>query len=235
MRAFLVLVAACKSPAPDPTPPEPEVPEGAADRGQRGSYFAANHDLCPSPACAGPRLTLVNHDAFPCPDGSGAHPTCGVDELDFSPSELAPEQQLAVAEAMFDGHVVLRGRVSSVPDPDLYGGTRETLHVSEAWLPGLDAAFIGTFAVERDNGQPCQSDPCPVWDEVVLNTPETAAVAELDFGPSGATDAEMERAVRASERRVGVIVAGDAYGVQGSDGPLPGRTVTSFWIRVRPE
>jgi hypothetical protein len=60
------------------------------------------------------------------------------------------------------------------------------------------------------------------------------AIADLDFAPSGATEAEIATAVTALDGKgPGLIVVGERYLVEGPTGATaPGRTVTQFYLPV---
>lgn len=194
------------------------------------TYFYVTRDLrkCVSPLCGGYMVHRVNRAKTRCADGV-QNAQCYVAEIDWSALGL-PEDQIAGITG-HDG-LVLRGHIDSAVYGDF--GNLGKFVPSEAWVPSAFAAGspTGVFSHVIDSGLVCISYPCVSIDESKLNSDQFAYIADLDFGPSGATEDEIAKAFDALQGEQGLIVAGYRYTVKGPAGKAKGRTVTQFWRRV---
>ena len=102
-----------------------------------------------------------------------------------------------------------------------------------AWEGITGSAPGGTYAQLEENGLTCLVTPCAHITETIVNRRVVTAIAEVDYGPSGADANEIAAAVAEMSSPAGVIVAGDRYTVTGAGGSAPARTATEIYFRIR--
>jgi hypothetical protein len=218
-------------PVTEPSSPPPAI---AAEL----TYFYVRPDTrtCDAPACGGYFVTPVNGAAVACPGGS-ASPECYVATLDTSALPLPVPTVLTLRDRLADQGAVIVG-ATVVPRSYPGVGVLGHLHLTEAWLAGSAADEPRGTAVKVNlNGIRCIVAPCPDKNELVLNTEQLDVIADLDFSPSAATDAEQAEAINAlfAEGSPGLIVVGERTTVTGPTGATANaRTVTQFYTRAVP-
>ncbi len=232
----LPLAAACAAPETI----EDDLAGELADEGEAGkaddngtfTYYTIERDTrrCVSPLCGGYWVSRIQRDKTECADGSKAA-RCYVAELDES--VLGADVDL-LGEIEAD-RIILRGEIVDATFGDF--GNLGRFVASEAWVagaaagsPDLDAVFV---KVEQ-TGIRCWAAPCADKAEYKLNSVRDAMIADLDFEPSGATEAEIDQAWSGLVEG-GLIVVGDRYRVQVDGRRAPARTVTQFYTRLAAE
>jgi hypothetical protein len=222
--------------AAEPTPPgEPTAP--AADPSTpplvaaEPSYYFVRRDAreCALPACGGYFLTPVNDTSADCRDGNGNE--CYVATLDSDVPGVPDPALLRDPDA-----TIVAGVITAQEFPGV--GPIGHLDVTEVWTAGAAAGDPqGTGAKVQLNGLMCIVAPCPDKDEHILDSHEVNTIADLDFAPSGATEAEIAVAfAHLDGKGPGLIVVGDRYVVEGPSGATAaGRTVTQFYTPVPAE
>jgi hypothetical protein len=215
-------------PAVDPA--DPAEPSAIA---AEPTYFFVRPDIriCDAPACGGFMVTTVNGAIIGCPDGTTGT-SCYVAAADNEVPGLPPPDRSLAGDR---GDVIVGATITSEDYPGV--GRLGHLNIFEVWNAGAAAGEpVGTGARVQLNGVMCIQAPCPDKDEHILNTDEVNAIADLDFAPSGATEAEIATAVTALDGKgPGLIVVGDEYVVEGPTGATAaGRTVTQFYLPVSP-
>lgn len=200
-------------------------------------YYAIFSDLrrCSSPTCGGWFLKSLNQSTTTCHDGSTAD-RCYTPVLDWSNANVPEPQQNQLLDAArtsaTSGHVyaIVRGTfapTNSTPQPQL-----GRFVLAEAWVAEGDGAAQGTFVHVKDNGRRCFVAPCPNLTETTLNTSQVTNIADVDFAPSGMSDAEVAECTQSMYGPVGLLVAGDRYTVQVDGRTAPGRTATQAYQRL---
>lgn len=204
-------------------------------------YYAISSDLrrCASPTCGGWFLAELNQSATTCHDGSTAS-QCYTPVLDWSNANLPEPQQSQLLDAARTGatagrvYAVVRGTFaptnSTTPQPQL-----GRFIVAEAWVAEGDGPAQGAFVHVQDNGRRCFVAPCSNLTEMTLNTSQVTDIADVDFTPSGMSDAERAECTQAMYGPAGILVAGDRYTVQVDGRTAPGRTATQAYRRLGPD
>ena len=199
------------------------------------TYYSIRPDYrrCVAPLCGGYWVSRVNRSKTTCADGSKAE-ACYVAELDDAVlgATGAARLRLGVSEET----ALVRGSIEDNVFADW--GNLGRFVVTEGWTAGAaDGAADGIFVMVEQTGIRCIAAPCADKAEKKLNSVLRAMISELDFTPSGATDAELEAAYAGLLPEAGpggLIVAGDRY-IDRVDGrKAKARTVTQFWTRIIP-
>jgi hypothetical protein len=205
------------------------------------AYFSIRTDLrkCAYPMCGGWFLSRVNSSTTQCHDGSSAT-SCYTPVLDWTNSGLDDTQQAALSEA--SNHAALSPGVYAIvlgqfartntttPDPTL-----GRFVIREAWVSEGDGVSSGTFVKVQDNGLRCFVAPCPNLTETTLNTQQTTDIAEVDWTPSGLTEAQIEDCTQDMYGPDGLVIAGDRYTTAVNGTAAKGRTATAAYQRLVPQ
>jgi uncharacterized protein DUF6748 len=231
--------AACSTPAQAQADPVGESAMTAKTGGT--SYYAIISDLrrCASPTCGGWFLKELNQSTTTCHDRSTAD-QCYTPVLDWSNSNVPESQQAELLDAARTS--ATSGQVYAIVG-GTFGRTNNTTPqprlgrfiIAEAWVAEGDGAARGTFVHVRDNGLRCFVAPCPNLTETTLNTSQVTNIAEVDFAPSGMSDAEIAQCTQSMYEPVGILVAGDRYTVQVDGRTADGRTATQAYLQLGPD
>lgn len=171
-------------------------------------YYLARGDprACPSPACGGLFLHLVNRSRTVCRDGM-RRPACYVASADLSKLGVSDSRRSQLVAAISAGRalvrgMVVRGRVPGFPQLD-------TLVVTEVWPASRSTQDpTGTFRRLRDNGIRCIAAPCFSTDALTLNPRRAGTrVTVSAVQASGSVEPELQRAAKLIAAG-GVIAAG---------------------------
>lgn len=172
-------------------------------------------------------VARVNRGSTVCADGT-VRPWCHVSALDADelgvPDDELEALELRLAEPFA---VIVRGRLETISGAP-------TLVATEAWLAGTEGDPTGVGVLVQQTGIRCVRAPCPDKLELRLNLGWSTHIAELDFGPSGATDEQIAAALGALtfEGGDGLLVFGDRYVVCDQGTCARARTVTQFYTRL---
>jgi hypothetical protein len=203
-----------------------------------GTYYAITSDVrrCAFPGCGGWFLKQLNRPTTACHDGRTAD-RCYAPVLDWSESDVAePQQAELIAAARTNPasgqvHAIVRGSFVSTntttPRPEL-----GKFVITEAWIADGDGAVTGSFVHVEDNGLRCFAPPCSNLTERTLNTSEVTDIAEVDFAPSGLSDAEVDEYTDEMYGPEGVLVVGNRFTVQANGSTADGRTATEAYRRL---
>jgi Domain of unknown function (DUF6748) len=228
--------SACSTPAHAQAKPVGESATTAA-AGPIG-YYAISSDLrrCSYPTCGGWFLGELNRSTTTCHDGQTAD-QCYTPVLDWSNTNVTETQQSELLDAArtgaTSGHVyaIVRGTFArtnhTTPQPQL-----GRFVIAEAWVAEGDGAAAGAFVHVKDNGLRCFAAPCSNLTETTLNTSQVTNIADVDFAPSGMSDAEVAQCTEEMYGPIGILVAGDRYTVQVDDRTAPGRTATQAYVQL---
>jgi hypothetical protein len=246
--ALICALASCSSAAAAPEASagasiDQAAPDGTATSATAAAsaYFSIRTDLrkCAYPMCGGWFLSRVNSSTTQCHDGRIAT-SCYTPVLNWANSGLDDTQQAALSEA--SNHAALSPGVYAIvlgqfartntttPDPTL-----GQFVISEAWVSEGDGVSSGTFVKVQDNGLRCFAAPCPNLTETTLNTPQTTNIAEVDWTPSGLTEAQIEDCTQDMYGPDGLVIAGDRYTATVNGTAAKGRTVTAAYQRLVPQ
>jgi hypothetical protein len=246
--ALICALASCSSAAAAPEASAgPSIDQAAPDGTATGAtaaasaYFSIRTDLrkCAYPMCGGWFLSSVNSSTTQCHDGTIAT-SCYTPVLDWTNSGLDDMQQAALSEAA--NHAALSPGVYAIvlghfartntttPNPTL-----GRFVISQAWVSEGDGVSSGTFVKVKDNGIRCFAAPCPNLTETTLNTPQTTDIAEVDWTPSGLTEAQIEDCTQDMYGPDGLLIAGDRYTTTVNGTAATGRTVTAAYQRLVPQ
>lgn len=246
--ALICALAGCSSAAAAPeasagAATDQSAPDGTATTATAGAseYFAIRADLrkCASPMCGGWFLSRVNNSTTQCHDGRTAT-SCYTPVLDWASSGLDDAQQTALREAASHAaispgvYAIVVGQFArtntTTPDPTL-----GRFVISQAWVSEGDGESSGTFVKVQDNGLRCFAAPCPNLTETTLDTPQVTNIAEVDWTPSGLTDAQIEVCTQDMYGPDGLLIAGDRYTTTVNGTAATGRTVTAAYQRLVPQ
>jgi len=246
--ALICALASCSSAAAAPelsagAPIDQAAPDSTAASATAGTsaYFSIRADLrkCAYPMCGGWFLSRLNEATTQCHDGSTAT-SCYTPVLDWSNSGLDDAQQAALSEASAHAasspgvYAIVLGQFArtntTTPDPTL-----GRFVVSQAWVSEGDGVSSGTFVKVQDNGRRCFAAPCPNLTETTLNTPQATNIAEVDWTPSGLTEAQIEDCTQDMYGPDGLLIAGDRYTTTVNGTAATGRTVTAAYQRLVPQ
>jgi hypothetical protein len=245
--ALICALASCSSAAAAPgtggsASIDPAAPDGTATSATSAAsaYFSIRADLrkCAYPMCGGWFLSRLNSSTTQCHDGSTAT-SCYTPVLDWTNSGLDDTQQAALSEAANHAarspgvYAIVLGqfaRTNTTPDPTL-----GRFVISEAWVSDGDGVSSGTFVKVQDNGLRCFAAPCPNLTETTLNTSQTTNIAEVDWTPSGLTEAQIEDCNQDMYGPDGLVIAGDRYTTTVNGTAAKGRTVTAAYQRLVPQ
>ena len=198
-------------------------------------YYLARGDprACPSPACGGLFVHLVNRSRTACGDGL-RRPACYMAAADLSTLGVSDARRaqllgsISAGSALVRG-VLVRGRVPGFPQLD-------TLVVTEVWPAASRSpqAPTGTFHRLRDNGIHCLVAPCFSTDALTLNPRRPGTRVTLSaVEAGGVTGAEIRRAAKLL-RAGGVIATGQIAAVPHAGPAGTGRVlvVTQLYTRA---
>jgi hypothetical protein len=197
-------------------------------------YFSIRPDYrrCVAPLCGGFWVSRPNKAKTTCADGTKAA-ECYVAELDDSVLGLTGSELLRGGVSAETA--LVRGEI--VDNVHAEWGNLGRFVASEGWLAGAASGSAdGIWVMVEQTGVRCFAAPCADKAEKKLNSVLTAMISELDFEPSGATDAELEIAYAAllpEGGRGGLIVAGDRYTDRVDGRTAKARTVTQFWTPIQ--
>jgi hypothetical protein len=247
--ALICALASCSSAsaAPEPSAGAPidqaqAAPDGTAASATAAApaYFSIRADLrrCAYPMCGGWFVSRLNSATTQCHDGTIAT-SCYTPVLDWANSGLGDAQQAALSDAAHHAalssgvYAIVYGQLAptntTTPNPTL-----GRFVVSEAWVAEGDVVSSGTFVKVKDNGKRCFAAPCPNLTETTLNTPQATDIAEVDWTPSGLTDAQIEDCTQDMYGPDGLVIAGDRYTETVNGTAAKGRTVTAAYQRLVP-
>lgn len=205
---------------------------GKADGNDTFTYYRITPDYrrCAAPLCGGFHVERVNRAKTTCADGTRAA-SCYVAELDASLLAAGERVRGLVHEGR---SVIVRGEIEDLTFADW--GNLGRLRATEAWIAGAAAGEPdGIFVRVEQTGIRCVAAPCADKAEYKLNSSLSARIADVDFTPSGATDAELEHAYAGLLGEAdggGLIIVGDRYRVSGPAGRAKARTATQFYRPV---
>jgi hypothetical protein len=217
---------------------EPVGDSATTDARYASTYYAIASDLrrCPSPVCGGWFLKQLNRSTTTCHDGRTAD-QCYTPVLDWADASVPEPQRTELLDAArtsaISGHIyaIVRGTFASTntttPRPEL-----GRFIITEAWLAEGDGEAKGTFVHVKDNGLRCFVAPCPNLTEKILNTSRVTDIAEVDFAPSGLSDAEIAECTESMYGPDGILVAGDRFTVRIDGRTAKGRTATQAYQRL---
>jgi hypothetical protein len=180
------------------------------------TYFDLTKDtrqcLVAGPGCGGFYVDRVNRSQTACTGGASGPiwaPSCYVADIDWSDTGLSQAQIDRVMGEILSGasgRVLVRGNLRS---HDFGGGTKfGRLLVEEAWVAQTPGDYPdGVFVKVRDAGVRCFAAPCESNAELKLNSSLYANIADIDFGPSGASEVTIGASADALFAG-GVIIAG---------------------------
>lgn len=199
---------------------------GKADAAGAFTYFTVTPDLraCSLGArCGGFFIARPNRSTTAC--GLGVTKSrCYVDAIDWSGTAMPASVAASYEERLRAGEtLIVKGDLAAAD------ATHASLAATEIWVAGSATGVTdGVFVLVKDNGVRCITAPCPSTTETRLNSTRHAAIAEVDFTPSGAADDDIANA-SAQIGDAGVIVVGDRfYGTAKSKG----RTANQFFTRA---
>jgi hypothetical protein len=196
-------------------------------------YYLARGDprACPSPACGGLFVQLVNRSRTACGDGE-RRAACYVAATDLGRLGLTDAKRSALVGSIAAGRalvrgVLVRGRVPGFPQLD-------TLVVTAVWTASRSPkAPTGAFRRLRDNGIRCIAAPCFSTDALTLNPRRPGAHVTISaLRAGGVADADLER----SERLLGtggVIAAGRIVAVSHAGPAGKGRALVVSQLYTR--
>jgi hypothetical protein len=207
---------------------------GKAEQAQQSApdaYFEVQPDFrkCLFPLCGGVFVKRVNQVSTRCADGKKAD-RCYVPTVSWKGLGLGAAEIDAAQGALYAGKLLVKGRIVSW-NYESFGNLGQFV-ASEAWVAETDGEADGPFVRLTDSGARCITTPCPSIREDKLNCSGTVNIAGVDFGPSGATDAQVEQAFLDMLSPSGVIATGFRTSVTGVAGKGKARAVTKFWRRV---
>lgn len=239
--ALTIPLAACVDSAVEDELDVDDATEGDASKADQpgGTYtfYFVEADLrrCASPYCGGVFYRLANAETTRCLDGKKAD-RCYAAADDFAATGLDDAGMAKVYEALsgLGGAPLLVRAVVGSKDWGSGLGRFAQLNVKEAWVPQVAHDVAGPLAMIEDSGVRCITYPCPSLREKKLNSAVIANIAELQFGPSGATDEQIGNAFDKMHTD-GLIVSGYRSTVTGPAGDAKARTVNQFWLRATNE
>jgi len=245
---LICALASCSSAAAAPAPSasasiDPAAPDGTATSATAAAstYFSIRADprRCAYPMCGGWFLSRVNSATTQCHDGRIAT-SCYTPVLDWTNSGLDDAQQAALNEASHHAagspgvYAIVVGQFArtntTTPDPTL-----GRFVIREAWVSEGDGVSSGAFVKVQDNGRRCFAAPCPNLTETTLNASQTTDISEVDWTPSGLTEAQIEDCTQDMYGPDGLMIAGDRYTTTVNGTATQGRTVTAAYQRLVPQ
>lgn len=158
------------------------------------AMYVVDHDRrsCPRPHCGGYWVVIVNGVRTHCVDGL-RHRRCHVARaVDGRGRERADVPEGALVRGAMD-----RGR-----------DARAILVAAAAYSPAGTAAVSGGFYRIRDNGTRCVRAPCFSYTVTPVNATTRGRVSSLDLEASGASAAQVARALRTVGTRNGLYARG---------------------------
>jgi len=189
--------------------------------------------------CGGWFLSRLNSATTQCHDGQVAT-SCYTPVLDWANSGLDDAQQAALRDAANHAaqspgvYAIVRGQFArtntTTPDPTL-----GRFVIGEAWVSDGDGVSSGTFVKVQDNGLRCFAAPCPNLTETTLNTSQATRISEVDWTPSGLTEAQITDCTQDMYGPDGLLIAGDRYTTTVNGTAATGRTVTAAYQRLVPQ
>lgn len=185
--------------------------------------------LCPSPACGGVYVSLVNRGRTRCADGAFAE-QCYAPILDWSALALSPEEVGKLEGAFRDGGALVRGELRMQDSPF---GPLPGLVVQDAWLAVAGEAPTQTFFGVVPSGIVCFTYPCPSYRAQILNKHGRRMVHDLDLAASGATPEQIDQGYAALYDG-GLLVAGRRELFRGPAGQGVRLVAEAFYTKVEP-
>jgi len=246
--ALICALASCSSAAAAPetsadNPINQAAPDSTASTATAAAttYLSIRADLrkCASPTCGGWFLSQLNSATTQCHDGTVAT-SCYTPVLDWANSGLGDAQQAALQDAANHAaqspgvYAIVRGQFArtntTTPNPTL-----GRFVIAEAWVSDGDGVSSGTFVKVQDNGLRCFAAPCPNLTETTLNASQTTRISEVDWTPSGLTQAQITDCTQDMYGPDGLLIAGDRYTTTVNGTATTGRTVTAAYQRLVPQ
>ena len=132
--------------------------------------------------------------------------------------------------ALAEGRLIVEGGMTTA---NYSGHLLGRFEADRAWEGQTGSPASGAWALIKESGKLCLVAPCAHLEEGLLNRRVATMIADLDFDLSGADDAQVAAAWRASQAD-GLIVAGQRYWESGVGGTAPARTVTEFYTVLAP-
>lgn len=200
------------------------------------TYYFVSPDFrrCAAPFCGGVYYRLANATQTRCSDGVKKE-RCYAASADWARLGLGTVGTDKVFSALntLGGEILVRSTISK-RDWGNGLGKFANLNPREAWLPQGPNEAAGPLAKVEDSGVRCITWPCPSYNEKKLNSSASAALAELGWDESGATDEQIGNALDKMHTD-GLIIAGSRYTITGPGGPGKARSVTQFFLRATDE
>ena len=200
------------------------------------TYYFVSQDFrrCASPYCSGAFYRLANATKTTCADGTKAE-RCYAATEDWTKLNLGTVgmDKVAAAFSTLGGEVLVRATISK---RDWGSGLGKFAHLNarEAWIPQGPNEADGPVAKLEDSGVRCITFPCPSLREKKLNSSAAAALAEVGWEDSNATDEQIGTALDKMHTD-GLIISGTRYTVTGPGGTGKARTVSQFYLRATDE
>jgi hypothetical protein len=198
------------------------------------TYYRARHDYrrCAYPACGGFWVRRVNVSTTRCLDGTYAS-ECYVTAIDYAPLAVS-ERALEPLKANID-KALLRGYLAP---KSINGRTWPVFRTTEGWNASSGTTEpTGIYRRLQDNGLRCITFPCFSIHAARLNQPYHTNVSGTDLRPSGAPEAEQEKAQDAiMSTRGGILAVGTLRSTPnaGPAGTGVNFVATQFYFKVVP-
>lgn len=159
------------------------------------AMYVVRHDqrLCPSPLCGGYWVAIANGVRTRCADGR-RHVRC------YAARAVDAKGRVLTSEVAEDA--LVRGTIDAGRD-DL----GELVAVA-VYAPAGAAAASGGYYRVVDTGLRCARAPCFSYRATPVNGSTRTTVSSLDLEASGATSAEVARALRALRSKNGLYARG---------------------------
>lgn len=178
-------------------------PAASAPAGSSSSYYLVQPDprLCPSPACGGYWVELVNHARTRCSDGE-LRSRCYV--------ARAVDSQRRPLETSIPAGALTRATV----EPWRFEGLGELgqLVVARAYRPVGRAISSGRYYRVVDNGIRCVKAPCFSLNASLLNRASSTTVSGIDLG--AVPQSERQHVERALGSKAGALAQGRTVGMR---------------------
>jgi len=169
-------------------------------------------------------VSRVNRTTTQCGRGT-PQAMCKVETIDWTGTAMPASVAKGYEDDLRSGKPLLvRGTVA--PSPDDRGLVVE---VTEIWVTSKPEWVEGVFTLVKDNGIRCITAPCPSFTERRLNSNLSANISSVDFGDSGASQDEIDRAYSSMYGGDGVVVVGYRY-TDSAGGK--GRTANKFFTKA---
>ncbi|MBW2458047.1 MAG: hypothetical protein JRI68_26315 [Deltaproteobacteria bacterium] len=186
-----------------------------------------DHRKCMWPLCGGVFVAQVNQAQTECLLG-GSEPDCYVAQIDWSAVGLAPTELSEVDGQATQGHVLVRGHMESLK---MQAHEAPVLVATGAWHAVTLNPPTGDFYYVFDNGITCVTFPCPSLTELRLNSSDTAQIAGLDLGTTGASQAQIQ-AGQSELAMDGLMVSANHQTVTGPAGEGQALAAVELYARL---